>query len=338
MSGFRKAKAEQAALKLGIYGLAGSGKTFTSLLIAEGLAALDGRRVALVDTEHGSDFYAQAVPGRKVHPAAFEFDALYTRSITDIDQAVRSLKATDYGVIVIDSMTHVWESAIGAYKGRQTSVGTIPMHAWGAIKKPYKALIAFLLSSPLHVVICGRQGFEYGQVDDGEDLKVVGTKMKAEGETAYEPHILLRLEAVKQGKTKEAIITAFAEKDRTGVLAGNTFQWPTFDAICKPLLPLLGQTQAQIQTEEEVSSHDAAAMADAERAKGQESEDLLREWSAKVDLCRDAAALKALGKALTPKEKGRMLPVHVTALRERYQAAERKLLGQSTYEPIGQEG
>ena len=43
MAGFRKAKAEQAALKLGIYGPPGSGKTFTALLLAEGLAAVTGR-------------------------------------------------------------------------------------------------------------------------------------------------------------------------------------------------------------------------------------------------------------------------------------------------------
>jgi pantothenate kinase-related protein Tda10 len=59
MAGFRKAKAEQAALKIGIYGPPGSGKTFTSLLIAEGLGKISGKRVAYVDTERGTDFYAQ---------------------------------------------------------------------------------------------------------------------------------------------------------------------------------------------------------------------------------------------------------------------------------------
>jgi pantothenate kinase-related protein Tda10 len=68
MSGFRKAKAEQAALKIGIYGPPGSGKTFTSLLLAEGLARVSGKRIAYVDTEHGTDFYCQAVPARKLHP------------------------------------------------------------------------------------------------------------------------------------------------------------------------------------------------------------------------------------------------------------------------------
>jgi pantothenate kinase-related protein Tda10 len=59
MAGFRKAKGEQAAIKMGLYGPPGSGKTFTSLLIAEGLAAITGKRIAYVDTERGTDFYSQ---------------------------------------------------------------------------------------------------------------------------------------------------------------------------------------------------------------------------------------------------------------------------------------
>ena len=90
-SPFRKAKAEQAAIKLGMYGPSGSGKTFTALLIAEGLAKLTGKRVAYVDTERGTDFYCQEVKSRKVHPKAFDFDALYSRSITDVITGVQSL-------------------------------------------------------------------------------------------------------------------------------------------------------------------------------------------------------------------------------------------------------
>ena len=153
MAGFKKAKAEQAALKLGIYGPPGSGKTFTSLLIAEGLAALTGKRTAYVDTEHGTDFYCQTVKTRRVHPEAFDFDAIYTRSITEAAAAIKALSPDEYSVIVIDSITHFWEAVIAAYSGKLTSVGTIPMHAWGKIKKPYKDLMNFLLSSPMHFII-----------------------------------------------------------------------------------------------------------------------------------------------------------------------------------------
>ena len=168
MAGFRKAKAEQAALKMGIYGPPGAGKTFTSLLLAEGLAQVTGKRVAYVDTERGTDFYCKDVPSRAVHPQAFDFDALYTRSLTEVVSSVKSLKADDYGVVVLDSITHLWEAAIAAYGGNQTRAGTIPMHAWGKIKRPYKELMSALLSSPMHVIICGRQGTEYATDEDTE--------------------------------------------------------------------------------------------------------------------------------------------------------------------------
>ena len=206
MAGFRKAKAEQAAIKMGIYGPPGSGKTFTTLLLAEGLAKASGKRIAYVDTERGTDFYCKAAP-RPVHPEPFDFDALYTKSITEIMSSVRSLSPDEYGVIVIDSITHVWESCIAAYNGGKTSAGTIPMHAWGRIKKPYKDLMSFLLSSPMHVVMCGRQGVEYATNEDTDELKAVGYKMKAEGETPYEPHILIRMEAIKPKRSNELATT-----------------------------------------------------------------------------------------------------------------------------------
>lgn len=335
MAGFRKAKAEQAALKMGIYGPPGSGKTFTSLLIAEGLGKVSGKRVAYVDTERGTDFYCKAVPSRQVHPEAFDFDALYTRSLTEVLASVKALNANEYGVIVLDSVTHLWEAAIAAYGGNQTRAGTIPMHAWGKIKKPYKDLMSFLLSSPMHVLICGRQGTEYATDEETDELKAVGVKMKAEGETPYEPHILIRMEAVKPKKTNElAQIVAYAEKDRTGVLAGRSFINPNFDTLCRPLLGLLGSTQAHMQTVDEASVADAEEIAkqDAEREKA--SAEKLAELSAQITLCKDAAALKAIGKGITPQVKAQMLPADVAALREKYQEREQALSNTLRVEPV----
>lgn len=326
MAGFRKAKSDQAALKIGIYGPPGSGKTFTSLLIAEGVAKLTGKRAALVDTEHGSDFYCQTVQTRAVHPEAFDFDALYTRSITEAVSAVRTLSTEEYGVVIIDSITHLWQACIEAYGGRQTSAGTIPMHAWGKIKKPYKDLMTALLSSPLHVIICGRQGVEYATDEETEELRAIGVKMKAEGETPYEPHILLRMEAIKPKRTNElAMIVAYAEKDRTGVLAGRSFINPTFDTLCKPLLGLLGATQAQIETLESTAVRDAETIAADEALRVTHSSELLKEWSAQITLAKSPEALKSIGKLISPELKAQMTPQDVQGLREAYQVREREL-------------
>lgn len=319
MAGFRKAKAEQAALKIGIYGPPGAGKTFTSLLLAEGLGRVSAKRVAYVDTEHGTDFYCKEVSTRAVHPEAFDFDALYTRALTEVLQSVQNLDTKQYGVIIIDSITHLWEAARAAYEGRQTRAGTIPMHAWGKIKKPYKDLMSFLLNSPMHVIICGRQGVEYETDDETDELKAVGVKMKAEGETAYEPHILIRMEALKPKKTNEvAKIIAYAEKDRTGVLAGRSFINPTFESLCAPLLGLLGETQAHIAGSDESANIDAEALEHQERAREANSKELLRKFTAKVNLIEYESDLKEIGKEITPQLKSQMTTADVAELRDVY--------------------
>lgn len=326
MAGFRKAKAEQAALKMGLYGPPGSGKTFTALLLAEGLGKITGKRVAYIDTERGTDFYCQAVPTRAVHPDAFDFDALYTRAISEVLASVRAIDTTTHSVLVLDSVTHLWEAAMSAYGGKLTKIGTIPMHAWGKIKKPYKDLMAFMLASPMHVIICGRQKTVYEEDGETEELKSVGVTMRAEGETPYEPHILIRMESIKPKKTNEvATIIAYAEKDRTGVLSGRSFLNPSFDSLCKPLLGLLGDKQARMATGDESAAQDAEALGEQERAREAESAELLRNLKARLDLAKSGEDVKAIGKEISPQLKAKMLPAHVAELREHYQARESAL-------------
>lgn len=328
MAGFRKAKAEQAALKIGMYGPPGSGKTFTSLLIAEGLAKLTGKRVAFVDTEHGSDFYCKAVPSRRVHPAAFDFDALYTKSVTEAASSIKALAEDQYEVVVIDSITHLWTGCIAAYSGKLTKIGTIPITAWGRIKKPYKDLIDHLLSSKMHVLFLGRQGNVMETDEETDEMKVVGVKMKAEGETPYEPHILIRMEAVRPQKTNEiADVIAYAEKDRTGVLSGRSFVNPTFETLIKPLLPLLGNEQAQIATTDETAAKDAEALAEQNMARAKESDSLFKDFEARVTLCKTVEELKSIGGELTPRTKSKIGPDYVATLREKYLQRERELTG-----------
>jgi hypothetical protein len=325
LAGFRKAKAEQAALKVGMYGPPGSGKTFTTCLFLEGLSKLTGKRTAYVDTERGTDFYVQAVPSRQHHPEAFDIDTLYTKEITTVLDAIKDLPPSEYCAVALDSITHLWQACMNAYSGKMTKIDTIPLQAWGAIKKPYKELMNFLLSSPFHVFILGRQGNEFVTDDDSGELKKVGVKMKAEGETAYEPHILFQMEAVRNPKDKSSVITLFAEKDRTGVLAGQTIAWPNFDNVIKPLLPLLGTTQAKIASDDEAGQHDAERLEEAEQLKTSESESLATNFKARIALCSDVETLTTLGKEITPELKKRMTAADVADVRKAFLQAQQKI-------------
>lgn len=314
LAGFKPAKAQQAFLKLGLYGPQGSGKTFTSLLIAEGLAKRMGKKVAYVDTERGTDFYAQEVKERKVHPEAFEFDALYTKSISEILSAVASINTDEYGVLVLDSMTHIWDAAKNSYEGKLTKIGTMPISAWGKIKKPYKKIIDHILNAKMHVILCGRQGNDMVEDEDTGELKTVGYKMKSEGETGYEVHILIRMEACKGSDVN----VAFVEKDRTSLLHGKRITNPGFESIALPILPLLGDKQARIECEDEVAAKDAEKFTEEDIVKAKKSAELLEDFSAKMKLCKSKTELSEVSKSVTTAIKAQMTTADVAALKEAY--------------------
>jgi hypothetical protein len=318
MAGFQKTQALKAALKLALYGPAGSGKTFTALLLAEGLALQTGKRIAYIDTELGTIFYGQAVTQRRVHPNAFDFDVLYSKSITEVLAAVRGLDLETHGVLVIDSITHLWDSCKNAYTGRLTKAGTVPLHAWGAIKKPYKELLHLLLTLPVHVVLCGRQGIDYSEDEESGELKNLGFKMRAEGETAYEPDVLVRLESHKADRHELAIPLGHVEKDRTGVLAGQSIAWPTFENLAKPLLGLLGPTQAALPSDDEVGIQDAEALAREEAEQTQRSAELAAEYTGRFQQAGSVGELQRLAAELTAAVKATLVPEDLAQIRRAY--------------------
>lgn len=277
-----KAVPEQAFLKVAAYGLYGSGKTFTFMLIAEWLAKQEGKRVALIESEpRGSDFLCQAVPERKVHPEAFDFDRVNTRSVFEIRDVVRAIDTETYGVVLLDGATVPWESAKEAYTGKLTTAGTYPMQAWGPIKKPYKQIFEAGMAGNFHFLFTGRQGLIFEKNEEKGTDEVVRTRMKAEGETAYEPHILIQMYQTHNAKTGDWVINAYFERDRSGRLQGKTFAWPSGDLL-EPIYALMsGKTQGQYQGLDGAAEQDATA-AQAER------ENKLAETVATFDAIRRA--------------------------------------------------
>lgn len=317
---FTKAEPQQGFLKMSLYGPPGSGKTFSTLMFAEGLASRDGKRIAYVDTERGTDFYAKEAP-RQVHPESFDFDCLYTTSLSDVLTAVKGLDPEEHGVIVIDSISHLWDAAIAAYEGKKTKIDSIPMHAWGSIKKPYKELIRWLMDSSFHVFILGRQKNLFETDPDSDQIKKVGVGMRAEGETEYEPHICARMEARKDEKNS-AISNYFAlfEKDRTGVLAGRTYVNPTF-SIFDPVMPLLNGHQAKSEDPEEVAMKDAELLEkekEKKSAKDSKSRELFADFNSKIVAAGDLDELNAIATELK-KQKRYLMEDHLNSLRITYE-------------------
>jgi hypothetical protein len=198
-----------------------------------------------------------------------------------------------------------------AYSGRKTKIDSIPMHAWGKIKAPYKSLIKYLIGSSFDVFILGRQKNVFETDSVTEEMTKAGVAMRAEGETAYEPHICMRLESkIDPMDTTTSQYLAYIEKDRTGVLSGKTLKNISFATI-EPLLPLLGAEQAKPEDEDERIFKDSELLAsneDKAKAKEAKSAELMRSFQAKLitatslDACKEISAEVAKSKRYLTEE------------------------------------
>lgn len=319
---FTKADPKQGFLKVSMYGPPGSGKTFTSLLIAEGLAGVSGKRVAYVDTERGTDFYARSIPSRTVHPEAFDFDAIYTKSLKMAVDEVHGLDPKVHGVLVIDSISHLWDAAQEAYEGKRAGKDgdKIPFGAWAKLKKPYKVeLLDFVMGLPMHVFILGRQKNVFEEEDNG-NIRKVGVAMRAEGDTQYEPHICLRME------TSGSKILMHVEKDRSGILSGKIVVDPSFSTI-EAILPFLGQEQAPADDTEARVEADGSlldAQDEKDRKKIETSEAIVSDMTARIQA---ALTLEELAKiAIELKASRKIMPEGKEVLRATYDGR-RQVLG-----------
>ena len=246
MTFLKPAETETGWLKVAFYGSSGSGKTFTALKCACALG-----KTAIVDTEKGSDYYA----------SDFKFDRANTRSIKDINSILQEAVANGYKCLIIDSITHIWESAQNAFiekyknSNKKWAVmmreeAKIPWFAWKEIKRPYKDLIASLLNAPLHVFICGRLANIYDTSNPNELVKT-GETMKAEGETPYEPAILIKMTCAVGKNEHKAIV----EKDRSNTITGKTFVNPGIEML-EPVTKKFGIKHTAIASTEEATEKD----------------------------------------------------------------------------------
>jgi hypothetical protein len=199
------------------------------------------------------------------------------------------------------------------------------------IKKPYKELMHLLLSLPVHVLLCGRQGIDYGEDEQSGELKNLGFRMRAEWETPYEPDVLIRLEPHKATRKQLAIPVAQVEKDRTGVLAGQSIPWPTFDNLARPLLGLLGPVQVALPSDEETGIKDAEALARQEAEQALRSADAATEYTTRFAQAETIIELQRLAGELTPRAKAMLVAKDLARVRGAYATCLGKL--KATAEP-----
>jgi len=213
VAGFKKATKAQAKLRAAVFGPSGAGKTFTSLRVATGLAG-DGGRIAVIDTERGS-------ASKYADRFAFDVLELEDQSIDGYVAAIREAGAAGYTVLVIDSLSHGWQTLLeeieklakAKYRGNTWS-------AWSEGTPLQRRLVQAILAYPGHVLATMRSKTEWTTVDDGRGKKSpqrVGLAPEQGKGVEYEFDLLVEI-------STEHIANVI--KDRTGKFQDKLLEKP----------------------------------------------------------------------------------------------------------------
>jgi len=230
-----------------VYGPSGVGKTYFALT-APG-------RVAVIDTEGGTSFYAE-------RPGLSAFDVLPTKTFAQVEAAVAYLRANpaEYATLVIDPVTVIYQVLQDAAQQRRAEIRNNPdadmeQLDWQRVKRAYTRLMNDLVNLPLNVVVTAREAdlTEERKGPNGRPERVkVGFKPEAEKSTTYHFDAVLRL--VPAAKGREAVI----EKDRTGANAlGARIPNPSFADVFASVLNGSGQVERNVPSDEAASRIDA---------------------------------------------------------------------------------
>lgn len=252
MSLFKPFVPEQAYLKVGLFGFAGSGKTYTSSLIAAGLHNLLREKklpggnspIFFADTEVGSGWVADLITTPAGQPLIAK-----TRAFADLISMVREVEKTG-GVLLVDSLTHFWTELCRAYKRKKNRKYGLEMRDWAELKDEWSVFATQIVNSQAHLILAGRAGFEYDTEENEETGKRTsfrsGKKMAAEKETGHEPNLLIDMiqeKTLETGGHQTVIRWADVIKDRGRTLDGKRFPNPTFKDFLPHILKLnLGGT------------------------------------------------------------------------------------------------
>tara|TARA_R100000935_G_scaffold58912_1_gene99660 strand:- start:20445 stop:21335 length:891 start_codon:yes stop_codon:yes gene_type:complete len=196
----RTSERKKAKIKLALQGSAGSGKTYSSLLIAKGLVGGDFTKTAIIDTENRSaDLYAHLGPYNVVSLEPPYAPERYIEAISLCEKAGME-------VIIIDSISHCWDYLLDVHSNMPGNSFT----NWGKVTPRQNAFINKILRSDVHVISTMRvkQDYVLNQKNGKMVPEKVGLKAIQRNDLDYEFTIVFDIDSAHNAK---------ASKDRSGL-------------------------------------------------------------------------------------------------------------------------
>jgi hypothetical protein len=199
----RKAERIKAPLKISLSGTSGSGKSYSALLMARGMAS-SWDKVCVIDTENGSaDLYG--------HLGGYNVISLKADFTPDkYIEAIHAAEDAGMEVIVIDSITHVWNGKGGLLE-YQSAIGG-RYQDWAKTTPLYQKWLASILQSRCDVICTIRKKTHYDISTSDGKTKVEKKGMDDQIRDGFEYEVTIALSLQQNNMTDLSMV-----KDRTGL-------------------------------------------------------------------------------------------------------------------------
>ncbi len=200
----RQSERRKAKIKMALQGASGTGKTMSSLLLAQGLTNGNFSKVAIIDTENGSaDLYAHLGNYNVLSLQPPYTPENYIKAIEVCEQAGME-------VIIIDSISHAWDELLDFHSKLAGNSFT----NWAKVTPRQKAFTDKILQCNAHVIATMRtkQDYVLNQKDGKYIPEKVGLKAVQRDGLDYEFTLVFDVD-IKH--------FAVSSKDRTGLFMGK---------------------------------------------------------------------------------------------------------------------
>lgn len=200
----RQSERKQAKIKMALQGASGSGKTYSSLLLAKGLTDGDLSKVAIIDTENGSaDLYAHLG----------NYNVLQLTPPFTPENYIKAMEVCEEAgmkVIIIDSISHEWDELLDFHSKLAGNSFT----NWAKVTPRQKGFMNKILQLDAHVIATMRtkQDYVLNQKDGKFIPEKVGLKSVQRDGVDYEFTLVFDVD-IKH--------FALSSKDRTGLFMGK---------------------------------------------------------------------------------------------------------------------
>ena len=203
--GFQKAKREQVWLKVLLSGASGSGKSYSALKVATGIAKECGSSIAYIGTEGSRNKY---------YADEFDYDLLELEEPFECEKYIEAIDAAveaGYKVLIIDSMTHEWKWLNDVHDKMPGNSFT----NWGKLKPRHHKFMDKVLNSPIHIIATARGKDDWVLEDkNGKQVpKKVGMGQQQDKDISYEYTVSLMI--------AQDTHVASADKDNTKLFDGR---------------------------------------------------------------------------------------------------------------------